>query len=56
MIDDSSDGEVEARRLKIFGSSNAIIGGVCGGETRCSRWAGDMVGGDIEEIIEVEKS
>jgi hypothetical protein len=56
MIDDSSDGEVDARRLRIFGSSNAIIGGVCGGEIRCSRWVGDIVGGDIEEIIDVKKS
>ena len=53
MMEESSDGEVDCWRL-FLGASRVVVGGVRGGETRCSPFVGDIVREAIEGTIEVE--
>lgn len=51
MIEESSDGDVDGWRL-FLSASGAMVGGVRGGETRCSPFVGDIVRETIEGTID----
>jgi hypothetical protein len=53
MIEDSSDGEVDGWRL-FLGASRAAVGGVRGGEARCSPFVGDIVCEIVEGTIDLK--
>lgn len=53
MIEESSDEEVDGWRL-FLGASRTVVGGVQGGETRCSPIVGDIIRESVEGIIDPE--